>query len=160
MVDSSGRKRSLSPQQSAIVAVNWAPSGKEVWFTSAEESTKFQLWAADLSGHIRVVDRIPATPTLYDIASDGRVLLGQTNFRILAYAGGQGNREQDLTIQDWSDASAISPDGRKVLLNEEGANSGPDYAVYVRAIDGAAPERIGKAVGYDFSPDMNWVLSS
>jgi len=161
MVDSSGRKRTLSPRQSSIVAVSWTPSGKELWFTSAQESTRFQLWAADLSGHVRVVHRIPATPTLYDIARDGRVLLGQNIFRILAYVQGIGqDREQDLTIQDWSDASAISPDGRKVLLNEEGANSGPDYDVYVRASDGAAPERIGNGVGYDFSPDMKWVLSS
>jgi hypothetical protein len=65
-----------------------------------------------------------------------------------------------VTIQNWSDASAISPDGRQVLLNEEGANSGPDYDVYVRASDGAAPERVGDGVGYDFSPDMKWVLSS
>jgi Tol biopolymer transport system component len=161
MVDSSGRKRTLSPRQSSIVAVSWTPSGKELWFTSAQESTRFQLWAADLSGHVRVVHRIPATPTLYDIARDGRVLLGQNIFRILAYVQGIGqDREQDLTIQDWSDASAISPDGRKVLLNEEGANSGADYDVYVRAIRGEAPERIGNGVGYDFSPDMKWVLSS
>jgi hypothetical protein len=161
MVDSSGHKQNLSPRQSAIQAVNWAPSGKEVWFTSAQETTKFQLWAADLSGKTRVVHRIPATPTLYDIARDGRVLLGQNNFRILAYVRGIGqDREQDLTVQNWSDASAISPDGRQVLLNEEGANSGPDYDVYVRATDGTAPVRIGDGVGYDFSPDMKWVLSS
>jgi|tagenome__1003787_1003787.scaffolds.fasta_scaffold20974198_2 serine/threonine protein kinase len=161
MVDSSGRNRTLSPRQSAIQEVNWAPSGKEVWFTSAQETTKFQLWAADLSGRTRVVDRIPATPTVYDIARDGRVLLGQNIFRILAYVRGIGqDREQDVTIQNWSDASAISPDGRQLLLNEEGANSGPDYDVYVRASDGAAPERVGDGVGYDFSPDMKWVLSS
>jgi eukaryotic-like serine/threonine-protein kinase len=161
MVDSSGRKRTLSRRQSAIVAVDWAPSGKEVWFTSAAESTQFQLWAADLAGHTRVVDRIPGAPTLYDIARDGRVLLGQNTFRILANARGPGqDQEHDITIQNWSDASAISSDGRQVLLNEEGANSGPDYDVYVRASDGAAPERIGNGVGYDFSPDMKWVLSS
>jgi serine/threonine protein kinase/Tol biopolymer transport system component len=161
MVDTSGHARTLSPRQSAIQEVNWVPSGKEVWFTSAEESTRFQLWAADLSGHIRVVDRIPATPTVYDIARDGRVLLGQNIFRILAYARGPGqDQEHDVTIQNWSDASAISPDGRQVLLNEEGSNSGPDYDVYVRSSDGAAPERIGDGVGYGFSPDMKWVLSS
>src|SRR6185437_6184668 len=161
MLDPSGRKRTLSPRQSSIQEVNWAPSGKEVWFTSAEESTKFQLWAADLSGHIRVVDRIPATPTVYDIARDGRVLLGQNIFQILAYVRGPGqDQEHNATVQNWSDASAISPDGRQVLLNEEGPNSGPDYDVYVRATDGAAPERVGDGVGYDFSPDMKWVLSS
>ena len=62
IVDSSGRNRTLSLRQTSIEEVNWSPSGKEVWFTSAEESTKFQLWAADLSGHTRVVHRIPATP--------------------------------------------------------------------------------------------------
>ena len=161
MVDSSGRKRTLSSRQSSIVEINWAPSGKEVWFTSAAETTKFQLWAADLSGHTRVVDRIPATPTLYDIARDGRVLLGQNIFRILAYVRGIGqDQEQDVTIQNWSDASAISSDGRQLLLNEEGASSGPDYDVYVRASDGAAPVRVGEGAGYDFSPDMKWVLSS
>jgi Tol biopolymer transport system component len=161
MVDSSGRKQTLSSRQSSIEAVNWAPSGKEVWFTSAEETTKFQLWAADLSGHTRVVNRIPATPTLYDIARDGRVLLGQNIFQILAYVRGPGqDQEHDLTIQNWSDASAISPDGRQLLLNEEGPNSGPDYDVYVRASDGAAPVRVGDGVGYDFSQDMKWVLSS
>jgi len=161
MVDSSGRKRTVSRRQSAIEEVNWAPSGKEVWFTSAEESTKFQLWAADLSGHTRVVDRIPATPTLYDIARDGRVLLAQNIFRILAYVRGSGqDQEHDLTIQNWSDASAISPDGQQVLLNEEGADSGTDYDVYVRASEGSAPVRIGDGTGYDFSPDMKWVLSS
>lgn len=155
IVDSSGHKRSLSSRQSAIQEVNWAPSGKEVWFTSAEQGTRFQLWAADLSGHTRVVDRIPSTPTLYDIARDGRVLLGQSIFRILAYVRGVGqDQEHDLSIQNWSDASAISPDGRQVLLNEEGANSGPDYDVYVRASDGSAPVRIGDGTGYDFSPDM------
>jgi Tol biopolymer transport system component len=161
MVDSAGGKRTLSSRQSSIVEVNWAPSGKEVWFTSAEETTKFQLWAADLSGHTRVVDRIPNTPTLYDIARDGRVLLGENIFRILSYARGLGqDQEHDVTIQNWSDASAISPDGRQVLLNEEGANSGPDYDVYVRRSDGAAPVRVGDGHGYDFSPDMKSVLSS
>jgi serine/threonine protein kinase len=161
MVDSSGHKRTLSPRQSAIEGIDWAPSGKEVWFTSAVVGPEFQLRAADLSGHIRVVERIPGIPTLYDIARDGHVLLGQTIERVLTYARGPGqDQEHDLTIQSFSDASAISPDGQQVLLTDEGAASGPDYDVYVRASDGAAPERVGDGKGYDFSPDMKWVLSS
>jgi serine/threonine protein kinase len=161
MVDSSGRKRTLSPRQSAIEGINWAPSGKEVWFTSAVVGIEYQLRAADLSGHTRVVDRIPGIPTLYDIARDGRVLLGQGIFRVLTYARGPGqDQERDVTIQNWSEVLAISPDSRQVLLNEEGADSGPDYDVYVRASDGAAPVRVGDGQGYDFSPDMKWVLSS
>jgi Tol biopolymer transport system component len=55
---------------------------------------------------------------------------------------------------------AISPDSRQVLLNNEGTDSSPDYDIYVRASDGAAPVRVGDGIGYDFWPDMKWVLSS
>ena len=161
MVDSSRRKRTLSPRQTAIEGMNWASSGKEVWFTGAMAGIQFQLRAADLSGHTRVVDRIPGIPALYDVARDGRVLLGQSIFRVLTYARGPGqNQEHDVTIQNWSEVTAISPDGQQVLLSNEGIDSGPDYDVYVRASDGAAPIRIGDGYGYDFSPDMKWVLSS
>jgi serine/threonine protein kinase len=161
VVDSSGHKRTLSPRQSAIEGMNWDPSGKEVWFTGAAGGVDFQLKAADLSGHTRVVDRTPGTLTLFDIARDGRVLLGQAVNQVLTYARGPGqDQEHDLTIQNFSGTSVISPDGQQVLLNDEGADSGPDYAVYVRASDGAAPERVGDGKGYDFSPDMKWVLSS
>ena len=161
MVDSSGHKRILSPQQSALEGMNWAPSGKEVWFTSAVVNTEFQLRAADLSGHTRVVDRIPGLPALYDIAHDGRVLLGQGTLRLLTYARGPGQaQERDVTIQNWNESSAISPDGRQILLNDEGVGSGPDYDIYVGETDGSAPVRVGDGHGYDFSPDMKWVLSS
>ncbi len=161
MVDSSGRKRTLSPRQTAIEGINWAPSGKEVWFTSAVVGIEFQLRAADLSGHTRVVDRIPGIRTLHDIARHGRVLLGQNVARFLTYARGRGqDQEHDVTIQNWSAVFAISPDGKQMLLESEGGDSGPDYDVYVRASDGAVPERLGDGRGYDFSPDMKWVLSS
>jgi eukaryotic-like serine/threonine-protein kinase len=161
MVDSSGRKRTLSPRQSAIEGINWTPSGKEVWFNGAEAGIEFQVRAADLSGHTRVVDRIPGIPALYDVARDGRVLLGQGILRVLTYARGFGqDQEHDVTIQNWSEVSTLSSDGRQVLLSNEGAGSTPDYDVYVRASDGAAPVRIGDGYGYDFSPDMKWVLSS
>ena len=160
MVDSFGHKRILSPRQSAIEGMNWVPSGKEVWFTGAVVGIEFQLRASDLSGHTRVVDRIPGTPALFDVARDGRVLLGQGINRVLTYARGPGqDQEHDVSVQNWSEVLSISPDDR-LLLNDEGAGSGPDYDVYVRASDGAAPIRVGDGIGYDFSPDMKWVLSS
>jgi serine/threonine protein kinase len=161
LVDSSGHKSTLSPRQSALEGMNWAPSGKEVWFTGATTGIEFQLKATDLSGHTRVVDRIPGVPTLFDIARDGRVLLGQATFRVLTYARGPGqDQEHDVTIQNWSEVTSISPDGQQVLLSDEGPDSGPDYSIYVRPSVGTAPERIGDGYGYDFSPDMKSVLSS
>ena len=161
MVDASSHKRILSPRQTAVEGISWVPSGKEVWFTSAVAGVAIQLQAADLSGHTRVVDRIPGIPILYDIARDGRVLLGQNVARFFTYARGHGqDQEQDVSIQDRSAVFAISPDGNEMLLESEGGDSGPDYDVYVRASNGAVPERLGDGRGYDFSPDMKWVLSS
>lgn len=161
MVDASGHKRTLSPRQTALEGINWAPTGKEAWFTGAVVGVEFQLQAADLSGHTRVVDRIPGIPTLHDSARDGRVLLGQNVARFFTSARGPGqDQEHDVTIQNRSAVFAISHDGKQLLMESEGGGSGPDYDVYVRASDGAVPERLGDGRGYDFSPDMKWVLSS
>jgi serine/threonine protein kinase len=161
VVDSSGHKRTLSPRQSIIQAINWAPSDKEVWFSGATRADDMQLKASDLSGRTRVVDRIPGMPILHDIARDGRVLLGQMIARVLTYARGPGqDQDRDVTIQNWSAVFAISHDGKQLLAFSDGPDSGPDYDTYVRASDGSAPVRIGDGIGYDFSPDMKWVLSS
>ena len=161
VVDSSGHKRTLSPRQSLVQAINWAPSDKEVWFSGATRAAEIQLKASDLSGHTRVVDRIPGIPILHDIARDGRVLLGQMIVRVLTYARGPGqDQDRDVTIQNWSSVFAISPDGKQLLSFSDGPYSSPDYDTYVRASDGSAPVRIGDGAGYDFSPDMKWVLSS
>lgn len=161
VVDSSGHKRTLSPRHSIVQAINWTPSGKEVWFSGATRAADIQLKASDLSGHTRVVDRIPGIPILHDIARDGRVLLGQMIVRVLTYARSPGqDQDRDVTIQNWSTVFAISPDGKQLLSFSDGPDSSPDYDTYVRASDGSAPVRIGDGAGYDFSPDMKWVLSS
>lgn len=161
VVDSSGHKRTLSPRHSIVQAINWALADKEVWFSGATRAAEIQLKASDLSGHARVVDRIPGIPILHDIARDGRVLLGQMIARVLTYARGPGqDQDRDVTIQNWSAVFAISPDGKQLLSFSDGPGSSPDYDTYVRASDGSAPVRIGDGAGYDFSPDMKWVLSS
>lgn len=98
---------------------------------------------------------------MHDIAGNGRVLLRHENARTVTMAMGPGqSQERDLTIVDWTLVNAISPDGRQVLLEEEGTGSRPGYDIYVRPTDGSPPVRIGEGHGDDFSPDMKWVLAS
>ena len=53
VVDSSGRKRTISAQHSTIRGLAWTPSGKEVWFTGADAGIlSLQLKATDLSGQL------------------------------------------------------------------------------------------------------------
>jgi eukaryotic-like serine/threonine-protein kinase len=161
VVDSSGRKRTLGPPQAAILGLSWAPSGKEVWFSGTDVGISAQLKAVDLSGHGRIVERVPGLLVVQDIAHDGRVLLVHENTRAIAVALGPGqNQERDLTITDWTLVNAISPDGRQTLLEEEGTGSRPGYDVYVRSTDGSPPVRMGEGHGDDFSPDMKWILAS
>jgi serine/threonine protein kinase/Tol biopolymer transport system component len=160
VVDSSGRKRSLSAVQ-GIIGIAWAPSGKEVWFSGSIIGIAAQLNSVDLSGHGRVLARVPGSLAIYDIARDGRALLSHENWRASAMALGPGDsQERDLTVTDWTVVTALSPDGRQVLLGEEGSGSRSDYDIYVRSTDGSPPVRLGQGQGLDFSPDMKWVLAS
>jgi serine/threonine protein kinase len=161
VVDLSGQERMLSPKQSSVDAINWDPSGKQVWFSGATRSIDVEVKAADLSGRIRVVDRIPGIPLVHDIARDGRVLLQQRIVRIPTYVRGPGqDQDRDVTVQNRSAVSAMSRDGKKLLLLNDASDNGPDYDLYLRASDGSPPVRIGDGVGYDFSPDGKSVLSS
>jgi Tol biopolymer transport system component len=161
VVDSSGRKRILSAPQAEILGLAWVPSGKEVWFSSSDVGFTTQLKSADLAGRTRVVARVPGSLVIHDIAPDGRVLLRHESARATTMARAPGqNEERDLTITDWTLVTAISPDGRQVLLGEEGTGSRPGYDIYVRPTDGSPPVRIGEGEGRDFSPDMKWVLAT
>ena len=162
VVNSDGRKRSLSGPQTSITGLAWVPSGKEIWFTStAVVGMTEKLRAVDLSGHERVVASAPGHLVIQDIAQDGRVLVNHENQRTMAVALGPGQtHERDLTVVDWTLVSAISPDGRQVLLEEEGTSTQSGYDIYVRATDGSPPVRLGAGHGDDFSPDMKWVLAS
>jgi serine/threonine protein kinase/Tol biopolymer transport system component len=161
VVDFSGRKRSLSARRGGILGLVWTRSGKEIWFSGADGGTSAQLRSVDLAGHERAVARVPGILALQDIARDGRALLSHENARTMAIAPGPSqNQERDLTVTDWTMVSAISPDGRQALLEEEGTGSSSDYDIYVRPTDGSSPVRIGEGHPDDFSPDMKWVLAS
>ncbi len=160
IVDPSGRKHSLGKSHQGIVGLAWAPSGKEIWFSASEVGFNAQLKSVDLSGHERVVARAPGMLIVQDIARDGRVLLTHATQRAMVMALGPGqNQERDLTVVDWTTETAISKDGREVLLEEEGTGSNRDYDMYLRATDGSAPVHLGEGHGQDFSPDGKWALA-
>ena len=161
VVDAAGRKRSLSATQTGILGLAWAPSGKEVWFSGADTGISVQLKSVDLSGHERILASAPGTLAIHDVNRDGLVLLRHENSRAITVALGPGqSREHDLTVTDWTEVNAISPDGRQTLLVEEGTGSRSGSDIYVRSTDGSPPVHVGQGRGDDFSPDMKWVLAS
>jgi dipeptidyl aminopeptidase/acylaminoacyl peptidase len=160
VVDSSGHKRNLGRPQSAILGLAWAASGQEIWFSGAEAGSVAQLKSVDLLNHERMVADAPGSLVIQDVARNGAVLLRHDDWRAITVALGPGqNREQDLTITDFTLAAAISRDGRQVLLDEQGTGSHAGGDIYLRSTDGSPPVRIGEGSAEDFSPDMKWFLA-
>jgi Tol biopolymer transport system component/predicted Ser/Thr protein kinase len=160
VVDRQGKSRVLTGQFSDLRGLAWAPSGKEIWFTGSTVHLSGNLYAVDLSGHQRLVWASAGGIVLQDISSDGRVLFIRENRRrgIAGLFPGHDS-ETDLSWQDWSLLTTISPDGKWIFFAEEGDGGGPRYAAYMRATDGSPAIRLGDGTPYGVSPDLKWVAS-
>jgi serine/threonine protein kinase len=144
VVDTAGKKRTLSSGWFRAQGVSWSHDGKEVWFTGAKAgSTARALWAITLSGRERLVTEVPGRLRLEDISADGSVLLAHETVRreMVGLAPGE-TRERDLTWLGYSFPENLSRDGRTLLFSESGEGSGL-APIYVRGTDGSPPIRIG-----------------
>jgi len=139
----------------------WPPGGKEIWFTAAKAGWHRELRAISLSGKERLVSRGLATLVLYDIARNGRVLLAHDSLRFGTLAlTPDRTQERELSWLDAGLVTDISPDGRKILLNEFGEGGGEGYSIYLRGTDGSPAIRLGPGTNPRFSPDGKWVLTA
>ena len=161
VVDLEGRKRVLSTGWECEEGLAWSPDGKEVWFSAAHAGLELQIYAVDLSGHLRLAFRALGGVTLEDIAPDGRLLMSRDDHRAAIMGEGPGaKKEQDLSWQDWSLPEDISRDGKTLLFDEEGEQSGPNYIVAMRDMAGSPPVALGEGMAGAFSPDGKWAAST
>ncbi len=159
VVDLHGRVTALSAGWVSAEGLAWSPSGKEIWFTATKAGVSRALFAVDLSGRERVIERVPAELTILDTARDGRVLLKRelTRHEIKAQIAGE-TRGQELS---WFDASlpvALSSDGKTLLFAEVGEAGGATYGAYIRGTDGSPAIRLGDGEPFALSPDGKWAL--
>jgi Tol biopolymer transport system component len=139
----------------------WTPSGSELWFAGSNTGNSRAVYAVSLSGRVRPVLRVPGSLVLYDIAPDGRVLLAQQDGRrFIAGVTPGSSQERDLSWLDWSLARDLTPDGRWLLIDEQGDGGGPNYSVYVRKTDGSPAVRLGDNDAFGISDDGKWVLAT
>ena len=155
VVDRNGKVRTLTNAFPDIRGLAWHPSGKEIWFSEGHS-----LWAVTLDGHQRLVWSGPGGVRLSDISRDGRVLLVRENRRrgISGLFPGH-TAETDLSWQDWSLLTRISPDGKWIYFAEEGDGGGTKYSAYMRATDGSPAIRLGEGCPFGLSPDGKWLAS-
>lgn len=161
VIDLAGNKTVLSSGWESEEGLAWSANGKEVWFSAARTGLEREIYAVDLAGHLRLAFRALGGVTLQDIAPDGRVLLTRDEHR--AGIGGMASgatREQDLSWRDWSLPQDISPDGKTLLFDEQGEQSGPNYIVAMRDLSGSPPVALGEGMAGDFSPDGKWAAAT
>jgi Tol biopolymer transport system component len=160
VVDLSGKKRTLSPIYSTAQGLAWKPDGNEIWYTAAEGGVNRAVHAVTLSGRERLVGRVPGISTIRDVSKDGRVLMTTESYRLGILARGPGDeRERELSLLDYSLPTAISADGKTLLITESGEGGGPGYSAYLRRLDGSPAVRLGDGGTSALSPDGAWAIS-
>src|SRR5262249_23113661 len=115
LVDRAGKKTTLAKDYAAIQGVAWAPGGKEIWYTaSVDGAAGGSIYASDLAGRSRVVYASISPIELFDIAADGRVLVGrhQQQREVLGRLAGFAEARPLLIPGEASTARGISADGR------------------------------------------------
>ncbi|MGH9317335.1 MAG: TolB family protein, partial [Thermoanaerobaculia bacterium] len=144
--------------------LGWSHDGSEIWYAAPEAgmaSHISSLQAVSLLGKRRLLLRYPGTFEFQDVARDGRVLFGRVSYRpqIVGLTPGE-TKERELSWLDGSQLADLSPDGRTILINENGEGGGPNASIYVRPTDGSPATLIGEGAGQTLSPDGRWILST
>ncbi|HEX8710851.1 MAG TPA: winged helix-turn-helix domain-containing protein [Terracidiphilus sp.] len=161
VVGLNGRKTVLSTGWESEEGLAWSANGNEVWFSAARAGLQRQIYAVDLQGHQRLAFRALGGVTLQDIAPDGRVLMTRDEQRAGIMGAPSGaTKEQDLSWYDWSLPVDISHDGKTLLFDEQGEQSGPNYTVATRDMSGSPPVALGDGMAGDLSPDGKWAAAT
>ncbi|MGE5345331.1 MAG: protein kinase domain-containing protein, partial [Acidithiobacillales bacterium] len=161
VIDEEGQVRVLAPSLTSGSGLAWSPSGSEIWFSGIDENQRQGVWAVDLAGRRRVLLQHSHRVWLHDVAEDGRALLTIGTLHAEAHAGA-GPESPDIALS-WFDGAFvtdISRDGEQILFFEGHEAENPEYATYIRSIDGSPAVRLGSGISMRFSPDAQWVLAT
>jgi serine/threonine protein kinase len=156
--DPGGSARALTGPWAAY-EVAWSNASGEIWYTVGSGGYlrgETQLRAITPRGHDRLVATLPADFILYDIAADGRVLLG----RLLESTEILGSfpdepRQRNLSHFEGNTAADLSASGDILLFSDLVVGSG---GAYVGRTDGSPPKRLGDIDALALSPDGKFVL--
>ena len=157
--DGKDKEKILSSGWTTLQGIVWAPTGNEIWFTASNNGSASNPRAVTLSGKLRAITSAPGGMWLEDVRNG--VTLVVTHHRRIGIRGMPpgGKEEHELGWFGWSILSDITPDGSKVLFDEEGDGGGPNYTVFLRDTDGSPPVRIGEGVSLAVSHDAKWVIT-
>jgi Tol biopolymer transport system component len=153
------QEKKLSSGWTSLQGILWSPSGDEIWFTCTNTGVASNPRGVNLSGKQRMIANVPGGMWLEDMWH-GKVLTVTNHQRLGIHGMGPGAKEErELGWFGWSELRDMSPDGRKILFEEEGDGGGPNYTVFLRDTDGSPPARIGEGLALAISPDGKYAVA-
>ncbi len=151
VIDMAGKKKTLSDGWDSVQGLAWSPKGDEVWFSATRTGGDRSLYAANLSGNVRLLARVPGELTLHDVKPPGQRSADsrQRPRRHHRPRSRRSQRARSLLARLVGARQPFRRDGREVLFNEAGEGGGPKYAVYIRKTDGTPAIRLGEGNGHE-----------
>jgi serine/threonine protein kinase len=160
VTDLKGNIKRLTPEWSGEQGLAWSRSGDELWFSASLKGEARGLYGVTLSGKVRLIWRTTGELNIFDVARDGRVLLGVDDLRGEVWASAPGQAvERNLTWLDWAGLPLLGPDGKLLFFSESGEGTGPNYTVFMRKTDGSPATPLGEGRPLALSRNGKWLLS-
>jgi Tol biopolymer transport system component len=161
VVSLSGRVTELSGGYAAEEGLAWSPDGRLIYFSGADVSFNFRVFAIRLSGDRRVAQHGAGALRILDVSRQGRWLVARDDIRLGITVRPPGaNTERDMSWLDASVGPTLSADGRTMLFSEDGGEHNVNYLVCLRKTDGSPVVRLGEGIAQQMSPDGRWALVS
>jgi Tol biopolymer transport system component len=157
VVDLAGQRTVLSDGYISVRGLAWSSDGREVWFAArGGAEVNDAIRAVSLSGQYRVVWTSPSNIKLFDLASDGRALLGHQTVdrRVEAQFAGT-DAPVDVSLRADSTGEWISDDGTMVTVSDQSTSPYTAYLVKKEA----APVALGEGQSAGVSRDGRWALA-
>ena len=160
-LDQNGKKTILSSGWTGdFIDLAWSPAGDEIWFDTRQGGDG-AIHAISAAGRDRVLAKTGSVLQLFDVARDGRALVGAVHWRsgIRGVPPGE-TEERDLSWLDASEVDDVAFDGKALLITEYGEGGGAGRgSVYLRRLEDGSAVRLGDGQGFAISPDAKWAVA-
>jgi eukaryotic-like serine/threonine-protein kinase len=160
VVDRDGKQTTISSGWESLEGLAWAPSGQEVWFSSATTGEQYCIHGATLSAKQRTVYCGTSPTVIQDALPNGPVLVSAEEGRVWLELVEHGKTEgRDVNWLDNPYNPRLSRDASVMMFTDQSSQGGNEYSVYARKTDGSPAAKIGGGeFGADLSPDGRWAL--
>jgi serine/threonine protein kinase len=160
VVDLEGKRKTLSTGYWGLEGIAWSTDGKTVYFSGGTGYADFSIYAASLSGAVRIAAQSAGGIVIHDIAPNGQMIATRDDLNRIMFVRAPGaTSDVDMSFQELSEPVAMSTDGSFVIFTESGSAAGANYEVCMRRTDGSPVVVLGEGGATSLSDDGRWVLA-